>query len=158
MIALELPWMSRFLGKIGGGSGPTKYEQPGGGSLLKSSPLEILSDMIAGAIRDCLLDGGNPPLAGANATPLSKDSSGGDISDRMNNSLYTARIDDDSKLRKKEHLTVINMNARALCPRITSLIDCLGELHAEMWLRNGPALDQDLQDQEGEASKRLSWK
>ena len=55
---------------------------------------------------------------------------------------------------KKNTLTFINTNARSLCPKIDSLIDCFEELGVdvavvtETWLKDGPALEQDLQDLE----------
>lgn len=51
-------------------------------------------------------------------------------------------------LEKKNTLTVVNTNARSLCPKTESLIDCFGELSVdiaiitETWLKVGPELDQ----------------
>ena len=48
--------------------------------------------------------------------------------------------------------TMINTNARSLCPKINSLIDSIDELDASMaiitetWLADGAGLDEDLQD------------
>lgn len=48
--------------------------------------------------------------------------------------------------------TFINTNARSLCPKINSLIDCFDELDAtaavvtETWLADGPHLEDDRQD------------
>lgn len=49
--------------------------------------------------------------------------------------------------------TIINTNARSLCPKINSLIDCLEELESsvaivtETWLSDGQHLEDDRQDQ-----------
>ena len=51
---------------------------------------------------------------------------------------------------KKNKLTVINTNARSLCPKIESLIDCFEELQVdiaivtETWYKSGPEFDQGL--------------
>ena len=48
--------------------------------------------------------------------------------------------------------TIINTNARSLCPKIVSLIDCLEEMTAtvgvvtETWLADGESLHADLDD------------
>ena len=48
-------------------------------------------------------------------------------------------------------MTVLNTNARSLCPKINSLIDCFGELNAtigvvtETWLSDGESLDEDIE-------------
>ena len=49
-------------------------------------------------------------------------------------------------------LNIINTNARSLCPKINSLIDCFEELDitlgvvTETWLASGDSLDKDVQD------------
>ena len=49
-------------------------------------------------------------------------------------------------------LTAININTRLLCPKISSLIDCLEELDQSIgiitktWLRDGLELEQDVED------------
>ena len=49
-------------------------------------------------------------------------------------------------------INIINTNARSLCPKIESLIDCYEELDVtlgivtETWLANGASLDKDVQD------------
>ena len=49
-------------------------------------------------------------------------------------------------------LTLINTNARSLCPKVNSLITCFEELEAslavitETWLSDGPSLAEDLED------------
>ena len=64
-----------------------------------------------------------------------------------------AHTDLDAEKEKNE-LTIINTNARSLCPKIDSLVECFGELQAqiavvtETWFRDGPALDEDLSDLE----------
>ena len=63
-----------------------------------------------------------------------------------------ALIVDDPVKQKKKNLTIINTNARSLCPKIDSLVDCFEELDVdvgivtETWFRDGPDLDQDLLD------------
>lgn len=50
------------------------------------------------------------------------------------------------------NLTIINTNARSLCPKITSLIDCLDEMQGtvaiitETWLADGEPLEADTAD------------
>ena len=64
---------------------------------------------------------------------------------------------DDSSLlnlEKKNVLTVINTNARSLCPKIDSLVECFEELGVdisivtETWFKDCPELDQRLSDLE----------
>ena len=49
-------------------------------------------------------------------------------------------------------INIINTNARSLCPKIDSLIDCFEELDVtlgivtETWLADGVSLDKDVQD------------
>ena len=49
-------------------------------------------------------------------------------------------------------LTLLNTNARSLCPKIESLIDCMEEMDAaiavvtETWLADGPSLESDIAD------------
>lgn len=49
-------------------------------------------------------------------------------------------------------INIINTNARSLCPKIDSLIDCFEEMNVtlgvvtEMWLADGESLDRDVQD------------
>ena len=49
-------------------------------------------------------------------------------------------------------MTVINTNARSLCPKIGSLIDCFQDLSAaigvvtETWLTDGDTLDKEVED------------
>lgn len=62
------------------------------------------------------------------------------------------RVTDAEKDTKE--LTIINTNARSLCPKIDSLVACFEELRAhiaivtETWFKDGPALDSDLLDLE----------
>ena len=55
-------------------------------------------------------------------------------------------------LHLDKKITLINTNARSLCPKINSLIDCLSELSASMgivtetWLNVGAGLDEDEAD------------
>ena len=70
--------------------------------------------------------------------------------------LNMALNDDDSlvNLEKKNTITVINTNARSLCPKIDSLVDCFSELDVdiaiitETWFRDGGELDQVCSDLE----------
>ena len=65
-----------------------------------------------------------------------------------------AMEDDDPKLNteKRNTLTIINTNARSLCPKLDSLVDCYDELDVdigivtETWFRDGPDLDPALSD------------
>ena len=56
------------------------------------------------------------------------------------------------KKNNKEQLNFINTNARSLCPKIHSFVDCFSELQltfatvTETWLADGEGLDQDLED------------
>ena len=73
-----------------------------------------------------------------------------DVEDPLNDAV----IEDDPNLRRKNTLTVINTNARSLCPKIDSLIACFEELDAdiavvtETWFKDGRKLDDDLSDLE----------
>ena len=69
-------------------------------------------------------------------------------------------IDDDESVapvtEENKHdgtlINIINTNARSLCPKIDSLIDCFEELDVtlgvvtETWLADGDSLDRDIQD------------
>ena len=52
----------------------------------------------------------------------------------------------------KANFTIINANARSLCTKIDSLIDCMEEAGAgvavvtETWMKDGPALDNNASD------------
>ena len=52
----------------------------------------------------------------------------------------------------KVNLTLINTNARSLCPKISSLVDCLADMEAavgvvtETWLSDGDTLSEDLEN------------
>ena len=76
------------------------------------------------------------------------------LDDVSDNELNMALIDDEKSFKKKNELTIINTNARSLTPKIDSLLDCFSELEVdiaivtETWLRDGPALTQDLRDLE----------
>ena len=78
----------------------------------------------------------------------------GDSSSVDDETMNVAGITDDSKREKKNALTIINTNARSLCPKIDSLVDCFEELEVdvavitETWLKDSPELDQDLRDLE----------
>ena len=63
---------------------------------------------------------------------------------------------DDSDIEENKTLSVpiniVNTNARSLCPKIDSLIDCFEELDVtlgivtKIWLPDGTSLNQDVQD------------
>ena len=61
--------------------------------------------------------------------------------------------DDDSvkETKGKDIFTIINTNARSLCPKINSLVDCFEEIGAnlgvvtETWLSDGRGLEDDVQ-------------
>ena len=50
------------------------------------------------------------------------------------------------------NITVLNTNARSLCPKIESLIDCFDDMQAtigivtETWLADGESLAEDIAD------------
>ena len=54
--------------------------------------------------------------------------------------------------RNIDEVNFINANARSLCPKINSLLDCFEELNltfatiTETWLADGAGLDEDLSD------------
>ena len=62
--------------------------------------------------------------------------------------------DQGANLEKKNTLTIININARSLCPKVDSLIDCFQELTVdiavitETWLKDGPDHDKFVTDLE----------
>ena len=61
-------------------------------------------------------------------------------------------------------LTVINTNARSLCPKINSLVDCFGEMEAsigvitETWLTDGDMLDEDTENLVMKSGLRLLYR
>ena len=67
-----------------------------------------------------------------------------------------ARTNDDFLMNaeKKQALTLINTNARSLCPKFDSLVECFEELHVvisivtETWFRDGEDLELRLFDLE----------
>ena len=70
------------------------------------------------------------------------------ILDDIDDSDVEASIDSN----KAMPINVINTNARSLCPKIDSLIDCFEEMDAtvgivtETWLADGESLDKDVHD------------
>ena len=60
-------------------------------------------------------------------------------------------MSDDAGMKNKLSFTVINTNARSLCPKINSLIDCFADMSAtigivtETWLSDGESLDEDIE-------------
>ena len=68
--------------------------------------------------------------------------------------LNMAQTVDNSLLENKRNLTIINTNARLLCPKIDSLVECFEELKVdisivtETWFKRGQELDQRLSDLE----------
>ena len=78
---------------------------------------------------------------------MSKSKSGISSNDDVT-SVSDIEIDQDNKA----NLTVINTNARSLCPKMSSLIDCFSDLTAslgvvtETWLTDGEGLDEDVED------------
>ena len=63
---------------------------------------------------------------------------------------FTCNDNDSEKIDR--NFIIINTNARSLCPKITSLIDCFDELNAhvgvitETWLTDREGLEEDVQD------------
>ena len=62
------------------------------------------------------------------------------------------RTDKEKKNVISTKLAIINTNARSLCPKITSLIDCMDEMEetvgvvTETWLSDGEPLERDIAD------------
>ena len=62
---------------------------------------------------------------------------------------------DQSPVEKDIEMTLINTNARSLCPKINSLVTCFEELEAhvavvtETWLTDGVGLQDDVADLRG---------
>ena len=56
------------------------------------------------------------------------------------------------KADKNLQFNIINMNARSLCPKVNSLLDCMEELSSslgiitETWLADGHGLEDDVDD------------
>ena len=66
---------------------------------------------------------------------------------------FSIHDSEDMNINKDEpSFTMINTNARSLCPKINSLIDCFEELGVtvgvvtETWLSDGEGLEDDVQD------------
>ena len=59
---------------------------------------------------------------------------------------------DEEPMKNKFELTLINTNAKSLCPKVNSLITCFEELEASMpivtenWLTDGQSLSDDVED------------
>ena len=79
----------------------------------------------------------------------------GDDDDIVSDTELNLALDDSSAigLKKKENmLTIINTNARSLCPKLDSLVNCFTELTAdvsiitETWMRDGPELEELVSD------------
>ena len=66
--------------------------------------------------------------------------------------------------KRKLPLTVINTNARSLCPKINSLVDCLADMEAsiatvtETWFTDGESLEEDAQDLLLRAGLRIMYR
>ena len=64
----------------------------------------------------------------------------------------TEPVIEDTNKQNCTPINVINTNARSLCPKINSLIDCFEELDVtvgivtETWLADGDSLDKDVRD------------
>ena len=54
--------------------------------------------------------------------------------------------------QKNTHICILNTNARSLCPKIESWLDCFEEMDGtigiitETWLSDGDTLDRDIRD------------
>ena len=61
-------------------------------------------------------------------------------------------INDTNDKTVNKNFSFVNTNARSLCPKIRSLLDCFSELHTnvavltETWLTTGPTLYKDIED------------
>ena len=100
----------------------------------------------------------------------------GDKQDEGNSGLFNYNIDaGDSPLNSAENssactnnnkglLTILNTNARSLCPKIDSLIDCMDELDAnlsvvtETWLGDGEGHDEDISELSGAAGLNMLYR
>ena len=66
--------------------------------------------------------------------------------------LDAAFLQAENRTFTPDDLVIINCNARSLCPKINSFIDCFNETDAhlaiitETWMGDGPALAGDLDD------------
>ena len=58
----------------------------------------------------------------------------------------------ENKRVEKNYFTILNTNARSICPKIGSFIDCFKEMDAclavvtETWLQDGQQLQDDVDD------------
>ena len=70
----------------------------------------------------------------------------------QNDSTEPVRSVDEGNKSHCTPINIINTNARSLCPKIDSLIDCFEEMDVtlgivtETWLADGESLDRDIQD------------
>ena len=61
-------------------------------------------------------------------------------------------VEENIEESNKPNINIINTNARSLCPKIDSLIDCFDEMDTtlgivtETWLADGDSLDRDVRD------------
>ena len=80
-----------------------------------------------------------------------------DLADLANDDIGTIDETYEEDVDKVLNLTVINTNARSICPKIESFVTCMEELDAsfgivsETWLTDGKELDDDLLDLRGRA-------
>ena len=78
------------------------------------------------------------------------DRSGGNVGGHLDDDNLNERENDNKKTAAT--FTLINTNARSLCPKIESIIDCMEEMRAtvgiitETWLADGPSLNTDIAD------------
>ena len=63
-----------------------------------------------------------------------------------------SNLSENFRYENKTTVTIFNTNARSLCPKIESLIDCFTEtntifgIRTETWLSDGLTLDKDIDD------------
>ena len=68
----------------------------------------------------------------------------------LDNGMISGNSHGDEKKRNEcSDFSIINTNARSLCPKISSLIDCMSEtdtrlaIITETWLQDGPQLEHN---------------
>ena len=65
---------------------------------------------------------------------------------------FSMTVENDKTVDNKVPFTVLNTNARSLCPKINSLLDCFSQMEAsvgivtETWLTDGEGLEEELED------------
>ena len=72
--------------------------------------------------------------------------------EQRHEAVHDGAVTEDENKQSSTIISVINTNARSLCPKIESLIDCMEEMEGtvgiitETWLADGESLERDIQD------------